>query len=284
MKIKKVNQIKKVYRILAKFLQFAIARTISPLIRRLGINIIPEFSKINFLSYEYSPNTRRLVFNTDKRKSFNKVFIDTSLSSTNLCYLGKKFPTNKSSISLEGHRSGYTAVYTILFTQFFNKDITLAEIGIEKNNSIKMWRNYFKKAKIHALEFDENKIRDAKKHKLKNTYYHKVDVHSEKSIANSFKKIGCKFDIIIDDSTHIFEDQIRIVKNSYKFLKKNGILIIEDIYKFRKEHSEENYFNKLKNLKRYFRDIVFIECNHINNFTASWKCEKILLLVRNNRN
>ena len=147
-----------------------------------------------------------------------------------------------------------------------------------------MWRNYFKKAIIHGFEFDDNKIKKARNHKLKKTYIHKIDVHNEKDILDSFKKTKTKFDIIIDDSTHIFEDQLRVVKNCYKFLKRNGILIIEDIYKYRNKYSEENYFKNLKKFKKYFYNIVFIDCSHVNNFQTSWKNDKILLMVRNNKN
>ena len=280
MKKKKVNQFKKIYRIIIKFLLFSIISFISPFLKKLGFSLIPDLSKVNFFNFNYSINTRRLVFNTKNKKSFNKVYIDTSLSTTKLCVLGKKFPTSKSPIQLVGHRVGYTGVYSLLFSTLIDKTITLAEIGIQDNNSIKIWRNYFKKAKIYGFEFDDKKIKKAKKHKLNKTYIRKINVHNEKDITESFKKTKTRFDIIIDDSTHIFEDQIRIIKNCYKFLNKNGILIIEDIYKYRKKHSEENYFKNLRKFKKYFHEIVFIDCGHVNNFTAGWKNNKILLMTR----
>jgi len=223
------------------------------------------------------------MFNTKNQNLFDKIIIDTSLTNSKLCKLGKKFPTNKSPINLGSHRSGFTGVYNLLFSQFKNKKIILGEIGIEDNNSIKMWGGYFKNASIHGFEIDDKKIKKAKKDNLKKTFYHKINVHSEKSIENSFKKTKNKFDIIIDDSTHIFEDQIRIIKSCYKFINVNGILIIEDIYKFRNKHSEKNYFENLKKFRKYFQDIIFIDCNHVNNYTAGWKNEKILLLIRNNK-
>jgi len=276
-------KIKKIYRISIKFIIFSIFYIFSPFLKKLGFSIIPDLNKINFFNFNYSTNTRRLVFNTKNKKSFNKIFIDTSLSTTKLCELGKKFPTNKSSIQLIGHRSGYTGVYNFLFSTLLKKKITLAEIGIEDNNSIKMWREYFKIAKIYGFEFDYNKIKKAKKDNLKKTYIHKIDVRSEKNISNAFNKTKTKFDIIIDDSTHIFEDQIRIAKSCYKFLNESGFLIIEDIYKNRKEYSEENYFKNLRVVKKFFHNIVFIDCSHVNNFQARTKNDKLLLMVRNGK-
>ena len=278
--MKKYSMLKKIYRISAKFLLFSIFYFISPFLKIFKLDLFPDLSKINFFNFNYSANTRRLVFNTKNKKSFNKVFIDTSLSTTKLCELGKKFPTVKSPIQLTGYRMGLTGVYSLLFSSLIDKTITLAEIGIEDNNSIKMWRNYFKKAKIYGFEYVDRKIKKAKKDKLNKTYIRKINVHNEKDITESFKKTKTRFDIIIDDSTHIFEDQIRIIKNCYKFLNKNGILIIEDIYKYRKTHSEENYFKNLRKFKKYFHEIVFIDCGHVNTFTANWKSNKILLMTR----
>lgn len=122
-----------------------------------------------------------------------------------------------------------------------------------------------------------------KKDNLKNTFYHKIDVSNDASIVNSFKGTNSKFDIIIDDSTHIFDDQIRIVNICNKFLNNNGILILEDIYRVKKEYSELNYYASLKDIKKFFGEIVFIESSHINNYTASWRNEKILLLIKNDQ-
>jgi hypothetical protein len=58
-------------------------------------------------------------------------------------------------------------------------------------------------------------------------------------------------------------------------------MIIEDIYRLRSDYQEHKYFNKLAHVKKYFHEIFFIETKHVNNFTASWKNEKILLLFRN---
>ena len=279
MQSKKTNKFKKIYRICSKFLSFLIIKLLAPIIRKIGYNISPSLDKVNIFDYNYPIDTNRLVFNKNK-KSFNKILIDLSLSNSKLCNLGKKFSTNKSPINLNGHRAGYTALYDILFAQMKDKKIVLAEIGIAKNSSMKMWRSFFSKAKIHGFEYHNELIKKAKKDKLTNTQYHKINVNYDLSINNSFKKSKTKFDIIIDDSTHIFEDQIRIIKNCHKFLNKKGIMIIEDIYKFRNNYSEQKYYNKLRGIRKYFYDIMFIEINHVNNFTASWKCEKILLFVK----
>ena len=279
MRVKKVNKFKKIYRISVKFISFLLIKIIASIIKMFGYNISPALDKVNIFNYDYSSITRRLVFKENKN-SFSKISIDLSFSNSILCRLGKKFSANKSPFNLNGHRSGFTALYDLLFARLKEKKINFAEIGIFKNSSIKMWRSYFSKAKIHGFEYNEKYIKSAKKNKLTNTYYHKIDVANESSINESFKKVKKKFDIILDDSTHEFNDQIRIIKNCHKYLNNSGVLIIEDIFRFRDKHSEIKYFYSLKRLKKYFHNIVFVEINHINNFTASWKCEKILLIIK----
>ncbi len=277
----KVNKFKKAYRIICKYLLIFFIKITEPIYRLLGITINPPYNKVDNFNFTYSNQTRRLVFDIKKKETFNKIFIDTTLSNTSLCEIGKKFSTNKSSNNIEGHRSGFTGFYNLLFSNLRDKQINFAEIGIEKNSSIKMWRDFFPQASIHAFEFEEKKIENAKKDNLTNTTYHKIDVRDNSSIINSFKKTKLLFDIIIDDSTHIFDDQIKIVNNCKNFLNNNGILVLEDIYRFRKGYSEKDYYNSLKNIKNYFNEITFVETSHINNYTGSWKNEKILLFIKN---
>ena len=271
--------IKKYYRIFQSFLFFGILKTISKIFSNSKIKILPPIGEKKDFTFDFSQKTRRVVFRKDE-DCFGKIIFDGSLNESFLCNLGKNYNTNKSGINLSGHRSGYTSLYNLLLTNLKNKKCSIAEIGIEKNASTKMWRKYFRKASIDCFEIDKNKISYAKKQKLKGVKYHFIDVQNKKLIDLQFKKLKKKFDLIIDDSTHIFDHQINIIFNTYKYLKQGGILIIEDIYRNRRDYEEKRYYNSLKKLKKNFSDIVFIETSHVNNYTASWNCEKILLLIK----
>ena len=155
---KKINILKKNIRTFNKFLLIMLVKIIYPLFRLMGITITPPYNEIHNFKYSYSPETRRLIFNAKKEETFNKIFIDTSLNISTLCELGKKFSTNKSPINMNGHRSGFTGIYNLLFSNMRDKKIHFAEIGIEKNSSIKMWRDFFSLAVIHAFEIDDKKI------------------------------------------------------------------------------------------------------------------------------
>jgi len=272
--------LKKIYRTSLKFLQILVIFLISPIVNLLGFSLSPTLEKFYFFKFKFNNETRRIIFDTQSNKRFNKIFIDSTLSNSKLCELGKKNPCDKSPINTKFHRHGYTSFYNILFSTLINKKINFAEIGIWKNESIKMWRDYFKKAKIYGFEYYDDLIKNAKKDKLKKVFIKKINVKKEKSIFESFKKTNTKFDIIIDDSTHLFEDQIKIINNVHKFLKSGGYLIVEDIHKNKKTNIEENYFQKLKNVRKYFEDIFFVDTNHINKYSAKFNNDKLLVLIK----
>lgn len=212
---------------------------------------------------------------------FNKLIIDSSESKTDLCELGVKFPTDKSPYNVgssSGHRHPYTAVYDLLFSPLRYKEINFGEIGIEYNKSMICWRNYFTKAKLWGWEFYDEKIENALKDNLHDTTYLSMNVTSEESIKNGFQNAGVKFDIIIDDSTHVFEDQIRISKIVHEYIKPGGYFVIEDIFRNR---SEIDYSQLIGEYSKYYHSITFIDTEHKNKMSADWDNDKLLVMVRN---
>ena len=129
-----------------------------------------------------------------------------------------------------------------------------------------------------------------------------MDVTNEKSIINILNKYG-PFDIIMDDASHKFNDQIRVIKHAYKYLKPNGYLIIEDIFEdkniFMKYNNqqyrdmtffsvieseeanklsiEELYNLKLKDLLHHFKEKTFYTLRHNNMYSPGWNNNKILV-------
>ena len=146
-----------------------------------------------------------------------------------------------------------------------------------------MFREFFKNSTIDGFEIDNQLIENARRFNLPRTNYYKIDVKNAKSIEMSFKKSRKKYDIIIDDSTHEFEDQINIIYKTKKFLKAGGFLIIEDIFENKGSYSEENYYLKLKNISSEFSNITFIKCNHKYNLGGLWFNHKLLVLNKHTK-
>ena len=200
-------------------------------------------------------------------KGFNRLFIDASYSFSELCEYSKKFPSDKSPYNNFFYRHPYTPIYSFIFAPFKYQSIYFAEIGIFNNDSVNVWRNYFKKANIYGFEFNDLFLKNAKKQNLRNVFYSKINVKESSSINEAFKNTKEKFNIIIDDSTHEFEDQIRVIKNVYRYLLPGGILIIEDIPNKVDSFSEERFFKEIGDLRNKFHLINFIDCNHLNKYS-----------------
>jgi len=213
----------------------------------------------------------------------NALTIDSTKSISDLCLLGEKYPTDKSPYSKEdngsGHNHAYTAIYDLLFASIRYKDIKIAEIGILNNMSMLCWREYFPHAKLFGFEYNLTFLENGKSSNLNNTIYDFINITDEASIEKCMIDYG-KFDIIIEDSTHRFEDQIRLIDVAHKYLNTGGILIIEDIFK---NEDENKYSNNMINISEYYSTITFINADHNLKNSPGWNNDKLLILIRNEK-
>lgn len=208
--------------------------------------------------------------------------IDYINNKSELCEIGCKYDTDKSSQRKNVSDTRYCHPYTIFYDELFKSKrydtIDIAEIGILEGASLRMWQEYFPKANIYGYEYDNNYIENFKtKFNNERIKLNHINVKNEDSIINEFLKENKLYDIIIDDSTHIFEDQIRIIEHSYKYLKPGGILIIEDIFK---SYDENSYIEKLSNILINFQDYYFIELDHVNKLSTGWDNDKLFILIK----
>jgi hypothetical protein len=247
----------------------------------------------NFLKILYIFLKNKIEKNLDKSNAkkrikfkkiyekFNSIKIDTTGYTSDLCILGEKYGTDKSIYNKKTkHQHSYTAVYNILFNHLKNKTINIAEIGIAHSSSLQMFRDYFKYSNIYAFDHDKTTIENSKKININNVNYFQLDVKDRIEIQRLFKKINIFYDIIIDDSSHLFDHQINIILEAKNFLKENGILVIEDIYLKEKGYSEELYYKNLSLLKKEFSDIFFCTCEHEYNYSGFWNNCKLLVLIK----
>jgi len=208
-----------------------------------------------------------------------KLVVDSTESTTDLCRLGVKHPTDKSPYNESDslHKHPYTAVYNLLFSYMRYNPIVLGEIGILDNMSMLCWREYFPNATLYGYEYSEMRLQKALSDKLSNTVYSKMDVKDVESIQEGLQ--STMFDIIIEDSTHEFNDQIRFANIAYKHIKPGGFLIIEDVFR---EESEQRYVEALRETSKYYSSMTFIVTEHKNKHSPGWNNDKLLVLNRNN--
>lgn len=210
--------------------------------------------------------------------------IDYKSNKTELCEIGRKYDTDKSSqrdnITNSRHSHPYTLFYHSLFKNKRDDKIKIAELGILEGSSILMWREYFKNAEIYGFDNNETFINNFKeKYDNNRIILNTINVKDRVNISKVFEKLNQEYDIIIEDTTHQFNDQINVIENVYKYLKPGGILIIEDIFKL---YNENDYINKLKNMNllQHFQDMYFISLDHVNRNSTGWNNDKLFILVK----
>jgi SAM-dependent methyltransferase len=152
-------------------------------------------------------------------------------------------------------------------------------VGILDNNSMLCWREYFPNALLFGYEYHQNKLDKAVNDKVDRASYIHVDITSEQSLNNVFSEINF-FDIIIEDSTHVFEDQIRFLNIAYKCVKPGGTIVIEDILI---NEDENRYMEAIDHIKEYFSSATFVLANHDLKFSPGWDNDKLLILHRNDK-
>jgi hypothetical protein len=119
-----------------------------------------------------------------------------------------------------------------------DRDITLVEIGIGDGYSLVLWREWFRRAKIYAIELNPY------------GYFHKepwtipgatsifADAYLQET-ANLFENNS--IDYLIDDGNHTIENQKLCIQLYFSKIKPGGKIIIEDVRQIEYCNEFENY-------------------------------------------
>lgn len=217
-----------------------------------------------------------------KKKLVETLKINYINNSSPLCDIGRKYDTDKSSqrynVTDHRHCHPYTLFYDGLFKHKKNEQLNIAELGILDGGSLLMWREYFANSNIYGFEYNDVLINN-----FKYTYdndrinLYNINVKEKESIKTAFSNLNLSYDIIIEDTTHLFEDQIRVIENVYEYLKPGGVLIIEDIFK---KYDEKEYIKFLMPILHHFQDYYFIELDHVNRNSTGWDNDKLFVLIK----
>lgn len=121
--------------------------------------------------------------------------------------------------------------YSDEFTPKKNDELTIVEIGINKGDSMILFRDWFTNSKIFGID---------NKNEMSADHVEKVDSITGVNIIyrDAYDNETCNLfedesiDYLIDDGPHSLESQIECVKQWFSKIKKGGKLIIEDIQKF----------------------------------------------------
>lgn len=118
--------------------------------------------------------------------------------------------------------------YNAEFTPIRDKNLNILEIGINKGDSIILWRDWFFNSSIYGIdngsEMSTSNYDTVNSIKNVNILY--GDAYSDDVVKQYDDNM---FDYIIDDGPHSIESQIKCVQKWFSKLKVGGKLIIEDI-------------------------------------------------------
>jgi len=209
----------------------------------------------------------------------HSVVFDSTNTKSDLCEMGATCCSDKSPYNKVTHRHPYTALYALLFSRFREQPVRFAEIGIAGGASMIMWRHYFRNAatKIFAFDRDTNFIANLERYNLFETHGIEMDVKSESSIHQALMKTGGELDVLLDDSTHDLEDQVKIVRAALQFIKPGGMIVIEDIFR---RIPDEDYENAMGDLLDHFAFCCFYVTDHIARWSPDWDNDKVLVLIK----
>lgn len=145
-----------------------------------------------------------------------------------LTEIANKYQTDKGTVFAEAH--GFTEFYEPFWDKYIGKeDLTILEIGVYTGDSLKTINEFFGgKCEIHGLDINFEKCCDFEED---NIFLHICNQGSETSIKKFLKEVNeKKFDIIIDDGSHNFSDQMTSLYYFKDYVKDDGIYIIEDLH------------------------------------------------------
>lgn len=150
---------------------------------------------------------------------------------TPLCAIAKKHMTDK------GEHHGYTPVYHGVLDERRNDIKRVLEVGIGYKNatynaywpfgaSLRMWEEWLPNAEIFGMDIHPEVF--INEGRIKSSW---TDQSSSIHLIDSINKIGGKFDLIVDDGSHILEHQILTAHCYLPYLAEGGMFIIEDVNK-----------------------------------------------------
>ena len=156
----------------------------------------------------------------NKNKEEKRMYASTGFTGNyTLEELSKKYNSDKQ------WRHNYIPIFEKYFKPIKETAKKVFEIGIFQGASHRMWIDYFLNAKIYGMD-----IRDCSNFSIDKLITFIGDQQNRTHLDIFIKGHGEDFDIIIDDGSHSMEGQQVPFAFLFKYVKKGGLYIIEDLH------------------------------------------------------
>jgi len=167
--------------------------------------------------------------------------------------LAIKHQTDKSSLY-----HNYAIKYDRILSKYRDSFTNILEIGIggsaktDGGQSLRMWKDYFPKAKILGLDIiDKKSLEEDRLQIIQGD-------QSDENVLKSLTNFG-HFDLIIDDGSHKYNHQIISFEFLFNSVKPGGFYIVEDIctsywsdWKIGQSDNAMDYFKRLVDDVNYY--------------------------------
>jgi len=175
----------------------------------------------------------------------------------------------------------YLYIYNLEFANIVNrnKPVDLLEVGVANGGSLELWKKFLpENSNIYGMDINPE---------CKNIEYQEPikcfigDARKKEDLESFFPEQ--KFDIIIDDGSHICPDVIADFENLFPMLKNGGIYIIEDVHASYWKYWKGGFKRKNTTIE-YFKNFAdAVNCDHVLKNPPAFfnKKEKNLLLELN---
>lgn len=180
-----------------------------------------------------------------------------------LSELGKKYNTDKY----------YLHNFCDFYENNLKKDISILwEIGILDGASLRMWSEYYPKAKITGFDINDKSQLDFESN-VETVILDQSDIYKLTDLSKT-KDV----DIIIDDGSHIIRHQIMTFEVLFDSLKSGGQYVIEDLHTSTGLWSTYGFENN-KGTLQYLNDIITY--NFPQNYPGQIRTDKVVENIAN---
>lgn len=161
----------------------------------------------------------------------------------------------------KGSVHSYIDIYDQLLAPYRETAKSILEIGLMSGESLRMWADYFP-GNVYGIDCDlkpHGGLADLTQAIADGMNIVIGDATNEADIRRFFA--GMKFDVIIEDAGHSFDQQKEIYKVLKPYISKGGIYIIEDVQDI---DTTKDYFQTigevidLRNKKGRYDDVLII--------------------------
>ena len=146
---------------------------------------------------------------------------------------------------------GYAKIYEKYLKEHKDKNLNIIELGSFYGNASAAFYFYFKNSQIYSADINPDMYLYRSK-RLKNFF---TDTSSRASIEKNILSRNIKFDLIIEDASHMLKDQIISLFILFKNLKSGGFFIVEEI-DFPEKREDMRFGQEFPDLKTILKKIV----------------------------